>query len=89
MRREDDSGRPFVDLCISKNDPCISPIELTEGTEPKREHTIFFAKNLEEAHEWLAERGVTVEAITADSGGNRLFRFQDLDGNRIEMCVEP
>jgi len=26
---------------------------------------------------------------TADSGGNRFFRFHDLEGNKIEVCVEP
>jgi hypothetical protein len=26
---------------------------------------------------------------TADSGGNRFFRFANLEGNKIEVCVEP
>jgi hypothetical protein len=55
----------------------------------KTDRVIFFAKNLEKAHEWLAGRGVAVEPTTTDSGGNRLFRFQDLEGNTIEVCVEP
>lgn len=89
-RGEDDSGRPFADLCISKRDATfISLVELEPGASPEKLHVILFAGKLEKAHEWLAERGVAVEPITTDSGGNRLFRFQDLDGNRIEVCVEP
>ena len=35
--------------------------------------------------EWLSSRAPS----TTDSGGNRLFRFRDLEGNTIEVCVEP
>jgi hypothetical protein len=87
--REEDSGRPFADLCISNDDLFISLVELEPGTSAGKQHVIFFAKNLEKAHRWLAERGVSVEPITTDSGGNRLFRFQDLEGTRLEVCVEP
>ena len=87
--REDDSGRPFVDLCISKSGSWISLVELPPGVSPGSPHVVFYAKNLEKARDWLAMRGVLVDAITADSGGNRFFRFTDLDGNRIEVCVEP
>jgi catechol 2,3-dioxygenase-like lactoylglutathione lyase family enzyme len=90
VRREDDSGRPFVDLCLSKHDEaCLVLVELKPGTSPEKRHNIFYAKKLEKAREWLAERGLPVEAIETDSGGNRLFRFYDLDGNAIEVCVEP
>jgi catechol 2,3-dioxygenase-like lactoylglutathione lyase family enzyme len=86
--REEDSGRPFVDLHISNNEAFLSLVELPPGASAETRHVIFFAKNLRKAHEWLAERGVLVEPITTDSGGNRLFRFQDLEGNTIEVCVE-
>ena len=86
--REDDSGRPFTDLSIS-NDTFLSLVELEPGASAEKRHVIFFAKNLEKTHQWLADRGVAVEPITTDSGGNRLFQFQDLEGNIIEMCVEP
>ena len=64
-------------------------MELGPGASAEKRHVIFFAKNLEKAHQWLAERGVAVELPTTDSGGNRLFRFRDLEGNAIEVCVEP
>jgi len=55
----------------------------------ERQHVIFYAKNLEKAHQWLIHRGVAAQPVTADSGGNRFFRFEDLEGNAIEVCVEP
>jgi catechol 2,3-dioxygenase-like lactoylglutathione lyase family enzyme len=89
-RREDDSERPFVDLCLSKDDEaCFSLVELEPGASPEKRHNVVYAKKLEKALEWFTERGVSVESITTDSGGNRFFRFYDLDGNVIEVCVEP
>ncbi len=87
--REEDSGRPFVDLHIASDDAFISLLELKSGVSPVRGHVIFFAKNLEKARQWLAGRDVFVEPITTDSGGNHFFRSQDLDGNKIEVCIEP
>jgi catechol 2,3-dioxygenase-like lactoylglutathione lyase family enzyme len=88
--REEDSGRPFMDLAVSKNDAFLSLVELAQGASPERQHVIFYARaSLEKAHKWFEDRGVTVEPITQDSGGNHLFRFRDLDGNAIEVCVEP
>jgi catechol 2,3-dioxygenase-like lactoylglutathione lyase family enzyme len=87
--RQEDSGRPFADLCVSNDDVFISLVESAPGASAATGHVIFFAGNLEKAHQWFAGRGIVVEPITADSGGNRLFRFRDLDGNAIEVCVEP
>ena len=87
--REDDSGRPFVDLRVSNDDTSLTLVEREAAASTQSEHVIFFAKNLEKARQWLIERGVTVEAVASDSGGNRFFRFQDLEGNAIEVCVEP
>lgn len=88
-KREDDSGRPFADLIISNNGTILTLVELAPGAHPEKQHVIFFAKNLEKARKWLADRGVAVESVTTDSGGNHLLRFHDLEGNAIEVCVEP
>jgi hypothetical protein len=88
-RKEDDSGRPFADLHIGNDETFVSLVELPPGASAEDRPVIFFAKNLQKAHQWLAARGVLVESITSDSGGNRLFRFHDLEGNPIEVCVEP
>jgi catechol 2,3-dioxygenase-like lactoylglutathione lyase family enzyme len=87
--REEDSGRPFADLHASDDDTFLSLVELEPGASVENRHIIFYAKNLEKAHEWLAARGVPVGPTTTDSGGNRFFRFQDLEGNTIEVCIEP
>jgi catechol 2,3-dioxygenase-like lactoylglutathione lyase family enzyme len=87
--REEDSGRPFADLRIANDDTFISLVELKPGASADSSHVIFYTKNLEKARQWLAGREVFVEPITTDSGGNRLFRFQDLEGNKIEVCIEP
>src|SRR6516165_3329174 len=87
---EEDSGRrPFTDLYVSNDDTLLSLVQLGPGTSAEKRHVIFYAKDLEKAHHWLIDRGVTVPPATADSGGNRFFQFQDLEGNTIEVCVEP
>ena len=87
--RQEDSGRPFADLNISNDETFLSLVELPSGATAEKCHVIFYTKHLEKAHKWLAGRGVFVEAIATDSGGNRLFQFHDLEGNTIEVCVEP
>ena len=87
--REDDSGRAFSDLGISGGETFLTLIESRSGEQADSQHVIFYAKHLEKAHDWLAKHGVLVEPITTVSGGNRFFRFHDLDGNAIEVCVEP
>lgn len=88
-RREDDSGRPFTDLHVPHADTLVSLVELPPGAPAEKRHVVFYAKNLEKTYQWLAGRGVAVESPTTDSGGNRFFRFYDLEGNAIEVCVEP
>lgn len=52
-------------------------------------HPILFTKKIEKTHEEFISRGITTGPIESDSAGNSLFRFQDVDGNTIEMCTEP
>jgi catechol 2,3-dioxygenase-like lactoylglutathione lyase family enzyme len=87
--REDDSGRPFVDLHTPSTDTSLTLLELAPGATREKSHVIFFAKDLDKVHQWLQSRGVAVEQPTTDSGGNRLVDFHDLEGNKIEVCVEP
>lgn len=51
-------------------------------------HPILFTKTIEAAYEEFSSKGVYVEPIQSDSGGNKLFRFRDLDQNVIEVCRE-
>jgi catechol 2,3-dioxygenase-like lactoylglutathione lyase family enzyme len=89
QNREDDSGRPFVDLHASSTDTFLTLIELPPGATAEKNHVILFTKNLDKTHQWLQSRGVAVEQPTTDSGGNPLFNFHDLEGNKIEISVEP
>ncbi|PYU53153.1 MAG: hypothetical protein DMG48_02655 [Acidobacteria bacterium] len=52
-------------------------------------HPILFSKKLEACREEFASRGVQVGPLQRDSGGNSFFQFQDLEGNVIEVCIEP
>ncbi len=52
-------------------------------------HPILFTKRVESAYEDFSSKGINVEPIQSDSGGNRFFRFRDLEGNVIEVCREP
>jgi len=52
-------------------------------------HPILFSKKLEKVREEFASRGVAVGPIQSDPGGNRFFQFPDVEGNTIEVCVEP
>jgi catechol 2,3-dioxygenase-like lactoylglutathione lyase family enzyme len=88
-RRQDDSGRPFVDLHAPFDDTFLTLLELPPGATPENNHVIFFAKNLDKTHEWLKSRGVAEGQPTTNSGGNRLFDFHDLEGNKIEVSAEP
>lgn len=53
------------------------------------EHPILFTNKIEAAHAEFAARAIHVKPIQSDSGGNRFFRFCDLDDNEIEGCLEP
>jgi hypothetical protein len=87
--REEDSGRPFTDLRIPNNGTILSLLELPPGASAENRYIVFFAKNVKKAQQWLSERDVLVEPVMTDSARNRRFRFQDLEGNTIEVCVEP
>ena len=52
-------------------------------------HPILFTKTIEAAHEKFSSKGINVEPIQSDSGGNRFFRFRDLDQNVLEVCRVP
>lgn len=52
-------------------------------------HPILFTRNLKKAYEDLVSKGVVVSPIQRDSGGNHFFEFQDSEGNKVEMCLEP
>jgi catechol 2,3-dioxygenase-like lactoylglutathione lyase family enzyme len=79
-------------LALARNDEVGLALVMVPPGETKANvegHPILFSKKIEAAHKEFASRGVNVEPIQADSGGNRFFRFRDLEGNEIEVCLEP
>jgi catechol 2,3-dioxygenase-like lactoylglutathione lyase family enzyme len=86
---EDDSGRPFLALKISDHGPYVSLLEKGLSDSVGDTRPIFFVGSLTKTRDWLTKRGVAVGPTEADSGGNQFFKIQDLDGNSIEVCVEP
>ena len=84
--REDDSGLPFLDLGFEKDGAILSLIQSSTSESPSGSRPILYAKNITKAHDWFTGRGVAVDPITSDSGGNQLFVFRDFDGNVIEVC---
>lgn len=86
---EDDSGRPFCGLKLSDDGAALSLVEKGPAGSAQEDHVIFYTSNPEKTREWMLQRGIPAGAIESDSGGNRFFKLQDLDGNTIEVCVEP
>ena len=52
-------------------------------------HPILFARKIDGAHQEFSIRGIEVGPFQRDSGDNQFFAFYDLDGKKIEVCVEP
>lgn len=80
-----------VVLGYSDDDAELYLVE-SSGNERSESHSgkppIIFASILAAAHEYLSSRGVAVGPLQTDSGGNRFFRFRDLEGNELEICQE-
>jgi catechol 2,3-dioxygenase-like lactoylglutathione lyase family enzyme len=79
-------------LAFSKDDEmglALVAIPAGETTANVERHPILFSKKIEACREEFASRGIHVGPLQRDSGGNSYFQFQDVDGNIIEVCVEP
>src|SRR5712692_5605103 len=78
-------------LGYSHEDAQLYLVEVSGGKrsegQPDRP-PIIFASKLAAAHEYLSSRGVAVGPFQSDSGGNKFFRFRDLEGNELEVCQE-
>jgi catechol 2,3-dioxygenase-like lactoylglutathione lyase family enzyme len=76
-------GRSFIPVITLVQIP-ISPIRA-----PLEHHPILFAGNLNKTRDELISKNVGPGPIEEDSVGNHFFAFQDFEGNRIEICLEP
>jgi hypothetical protein len=50
---------------------------------------ILFTRNLDAVYAEFSSKGIQMGPMQSDSGGNRFFEWQDLEGNTIEVCQEP
>lgn len=71
--------------------PVVVLLAIPEGKDKAEveRHPVLFTKRLERVHANLIDKGVSPGPIQNDSGGNRFFEFQDSEGNKIEICLEP
>lgn len=79
-------------LVLSKEDETgLALVVIPAGeTEANLEsHPILFSNRLKACREEFASRGVQVGPLQRDSGGNSFFQFKDVEGNAIEVCIEP
>jgi catechol 2,3-dioxygenase-like lactoylglutathione lyase family enzyme len=94
LRRSEVYAGDDVDalLVLSKNDDVGLGLVVfgpEVGPDNLERHPILYSNKIEAAREDFLSRGVSVGPIQKDSGGNRFFQFQDMEGNTIEVCVEP
>lgn len=76
-------------LGYSANDPVIYLVHHDKRPKNKSGRApIMFTRKLPRAHDFLSSRGVDVGPIQSDSGGNQFFRFRDLEGNELEVCLQ-
>jgi len=68
--------------------PQIIFVAVRDGAKPAA-RPIIFTRNVEKAHRWFSAQTSTTGPIETDSGGNHFFAFRDLDGNQIEVCLDP
>jgi len=79
-------------LGLSKDDDeglALVAIPAGQTTVNVEGHPILFTKRIKACREDLTSRGIQVGPLQHDSGGNAFFQFQDVEGNLIEVCVEP
>ena len=79
-------------LSFGKDDETGIALILIAEAESKANveaHPILFTKNISVAHAEFEAKGIVTGPVQSDSGGNQFFAFQDLDGNSIEVCIEP
>ena len=80
-----------MELGYSADEVVVYLVEISGSERPNKSMgrpPIMFVGKLADAHGHLSSRGVDVGPIQSDSGGNRFFRFRDLEGNELEVCQE-
>lgn len=71
--------------------PIVTLVAIRDGQSEAAvgRHPILFTHNLKKAQKNLLSKGLSSGPIQQDQGGNHFFEFQDSEGNKVEMCLEP
>jgi len=80
-----------MELGYSPDEVVVYLVEVAGNKRPDSQPgrpPIMFARKVADARECLSSRGVDVGPIQFDSGGNRFFRFRDMEGNELEVCQD-
>lgn len=63
-------------------------IEHADAPSAPSHHGAFEVEDIDEAQEYMHERGVETTDITQRHDGQRVFFIEDTEGNRIEICTK-
>ena len=63
-------------------------IEHEDAPSEPSHHGAFEVEDIDEAQEYMRERGVETTDITQRHDGQRVFFIEDTEGNRIEICTK-
>lgn len=64
----------------------LGPGEVMASRGASRCYPIFYASDIQAAHQLLLEREVEVGPIEGEPGATQWFVFKDCDGNALEAC---
>lgn len=76
--------------CLNVSETPLTLLEASDDFVPAAEAPFnFYTDDIEAAHRFLKEAGVTVDDEILAGDGVRWFGFRDPDGNRLEVCWWP
>ncbi len=76
----------YVSFAVGET--ALTLARVPEGEELKVSETPafnFYASDVQEAHRYLVEKGVNTSEITIDADV-KWFSFEDVEGNKLEVC---
>lgn len=88
LRWKDDKGGY---ACLNIGETPLTLVRKSNNDEQVKSNDIsfnFYTSNIDTARNHLIQKNVTVEPIN-DDGNVKWFKFQDLEGNKLEVCHFP
>ncbi|KOO52032.1 VOC family protein [Viridibacillus arvi] len=88
LRWKDETGGY---ACLEIGETPLTLVRKSNNDEQEKNSHIsfnFYTSNIDTARKHLIQSNVTVEPIN-DDGNVKWFKFQDLEGNNLEVCYFP